>query len=57
MLCVWNRVVDVKKLNRGKTDQSLTKMITSSTRTFNLYYFNTGFILTGSTATVEGIIK
>ena len=30
-------------------------MITSSTYTFNLYYFNMGFILTGSTATVEGI--
>lgn len=57
MLCIWNRVVDVKKLNRGKTDQRLTKMITSSTYTFNLYYFNMGFILTGSTATVEGIIK
>ena len=50
-------MVDVKKLNRGKTDQRLTKMITSSTYTFNLYYFNMGFILTGSTATVEGIIK
>ena len=49
-------MIDVKKLSRGKPDQSLTKMITSSTHTFNLHYFNTGFILTGSTATVEGII-